>query len=104
MIYYSSTAEKKFIEFFAEQLGNKNILRLLENNDVISQKDASEIGTFFWKMVDRSVELNETQECPWPEGYEFWSEKVLQSVAAFLKKSGYENALQEQPVSKSNPL
>ncbi len=94
MILYSYPEEKEYVLFFSEKLGNKTIPELLESNLPISKDDAYNISIFFWAMIDLSVELNNSQECPWPEGYEFWSEKVLQSVAAFLKKSGYGNALQ----------
>jgi hypothetical protein len=95
MISYSFPEEKEFILFFSEKTGNKNIPHLLESNAPISKEDADNISNFFWKMIDLSVELQNSQECQWPEGYEFWAEKVLQSVAAFLKKSGYEQSLHE---------
>lgn len=95
MISYSYPEEKEYILFFAEKIGNKAIPELLESNTPISKDDAYNISIFFWKMIDLSVELSNSQECPWPEGYEFWSEKVLQSFAAFLKKSGYGTSLQE---------
>lgn len=95
MISYSYPEEKEYVLFFAEKLGNKIVPELLESEAPISDDDAYKISAFFWDMIDLSVELNNSQECPWPEGYEFWSEKILQSFAAFLKKSGYENSLQE---------
>ena len=95
MISYSFPEEKEFIVFFAEKNGDTGIPALLEGSERISKTQADQIGRFFWRMIDFSVELNESQECPWPEGYGFWSEKVLQSVAAFLKNSGYENSLHE---------
>lgn len=93
MISYSFPEEKEFIVFFSEKMGEQTILLLLESGAPLSKEDADKISTFFWRMIDLSVELQNSQECPWPEGYEFWSEKVLQSFAAFLKKSGYEKAL-----------
>lgn len=95
MISYSYPEEKEYILFLSERIGNRKVPELLESSVPISKDDAYEISIFFWEMIDLSVELNNSQECPWPEGYEFWSEKVLQSIAAFLKKSGYGNALQE---------
>ena len=61
-------------------------------NNTHKSKDSC---NFFWKMIDEAVSLNESEECPWPEGYEFWSEKILQSTTAFLKKSGYESIFSE---------
>ncbi len=95
MISYSYPEESEYILFFAEKIGNNKIPELLEGSAPISQEDAHNISVFFWKMIDLSVELNNSHECPWPEGYEFWSEKVLQSVDAFLKKAGYGSALKE---------
>lgn len=95
MISYKFPEEREFILFFSERLGDNSILGLLENSEPITQGEAKRISIFFWKMIDVAVELQAGDECPWPEGYEFWSEKVLQSIAAFLKKSGYEKVLSE---------
>lgn len=95
MISYSYPEEKEFIAFFSEKIGEPSIPKLLESNASISREEAIKISVFFWKMIDLGVELQNTEECPWPEGYEFWSEKVLQSVAAFLKQSGHGTVLRE---------
>lgn len=100
MISYSFPEEREFVEFFAEKIGDADVAELLEGNEPISKAQADKISVFFWRMIDLSAELNDTQECPWPEGYEFWSEKVLQSMVAFLKKSGYENALHDASLNK----
>ena len=101
MISYNFPEEKEFIAFLAEKIGDSDIPELLEGSKSISKEQAVRISRFFWRMIDLSVELNGSQDCPWPEGYEFWSEKVLQSVAAFLKNSGYENSLHEAAHNKS---
>lgn len=100
MISYSFPEEKEFILFFAEKIGDKSIPALLDGSEPITLDEAKRIGVFFWKMIDLAVELQSSEECPWPEGYEFWSEKVLQSITAFLKKSGYENVLGEASTHK----
>lgn len=101
MISYSFPEEKEFILFFSKKMGNQSIPLLLEKSAPITQEEAEIISVFFWKMIDLAVDLQNSEECPWPEGYEFWSEKVLQSIAAFLKNSGYENILNEASKSKN---
>ena len=91
MIIYKFPEEKEFINFFSTRLGQEFIPNLLEKSEPINKEEAILISNFFWKMIDEAVSLNDTEECPWPEGYEFWAEKILQSTAAFLKKSGYES-------------
>lgn len=94
-------AEKEFILFFSKKMDNQSIPSLLEKSAPITQEEAEIISVFFWKIIDLAVDLQNSEECPWPEGYEFWSEKVLQSIAAFLKSSGYENILNEASKSKN---
>ncbi|HEY8939086.1 MAG TPA: hypothetical protein VIM59_02810 [Cellvibrio sp.] len=95
MISYKFPEEKAFILFFSEKIGDQSIPSLLDSSTPITHDDAKRISVFFWKMIDLAVELQQREECPWPEGYEFWSEKVLQSITAFLKKSGYDRVLSE---------
>ena len=101
MISYRFPEEKEFVLFFSKKFGDQSIPELLEKSGPISLDEAKRISVFFWKMIDEAVDLQTTGECPWPEGYEFWSEKVLQSVAAFLKKSGHENILSEVSNNKN---
>jgi len=101
MISYSYPEEREFINFFSEKTNSPSIPLLLESRTHISKAEAETISMFFWEMIDLAVELQNGEECPWPEGYEFWSEKVLQSIAAFLKQSGYEKALTEASKNRS---
>jgi hypothetical protein len=87
--------EKEFILFFSKRLGDDSIPSVLEKSDPITLYEAQKLGDFFWRMIDDAVSLQDAEDCPWPEGYEFWSEKVLQSMAAFLKNSGYEKVLSD---------
>ncbi len=95
MISYKFPEEREFILFFSERMGDKSILALLENSESLTLDEAKKISVIFWRMIDEAVDIKDSEECTWPEGYEFWSEKVLQSIAAFLKKSGYEKVLNE---------
>lgn len=93
MISYKFPEEKEFILFFSEKMGDQSLVSLLESTVPITQNEAKRISIFSWSMIDLAVALQQDEECPWPEGYEFWSEKVLQSITAFLKKSGYDRVL-----------
>lgn len=83
MISYKFPEEKAFILVFSKRLGDESIPSLLEKSDPITLYEAQKLGEFFWRMIDDAVSLQDAEDCPWPEGYEFWSEKVLQSMAAF---------------------
>lgn len=95
MIFYKFPEEKEFILFFSKKLSDESIPSLLEKSEPITLYEAEKISEFFWKMIDKAVDLQDVEECPWPEGYEFWFEQVLQSTVAFLKNSGYEKVLSE---------
>ena len=101
MIFYKFPEEKEFILFFSKKLEDEHIPSLLEKSEPITLNEAQKIGEFFWRMIDSAANLQDVDECPWPEGYEFWSEKILQSTAAFLKKSGYEKILSDASKNKN---
>ena len=100
MICYEFPEEKEFILFFANRFGDESIPSLLEKSDPITLHEAQKLGDFFWRMIDDAVSLQDAEDRPWPEGYEFWSEKVLQLMAAFLKNLGYEKVLSDASKNK----
>jgi len=89
MILYRFPEEKEFIEFFAKRIGEPSKITLLDGDAPLTEKNAEELSHFFWKMIDAAVELEAKEDSPWPEGCEFWNEKVMYSLMACLKQSGY---------------
>jgi hypothetical protein len=60
MIEYPFKEEKDYAIFYAESLGQKNILEILGCGVVKSKEEAEDLSLFFWDMVDKSIE-NEKQ-------------------------------------------
>ncbi|MFO1369453.1 MAG: hypothetical protein U1F46_10700 [Marinagarivorans sp.] len=92
MITYKFPEEKKYIIHFAEKMGDKKIIHILESGKVESAQDAEYLSLFFWRMVDRSIE-DDVHNIPrlFSESNEFWNEKIMYSIAGYLQRAGYEH-------------
>ncbi len=91
MIEYRFDEEIKYATHYASKLDDKVALEILERGDVRSSTEAVSLCTFFWKMVDSSIEDEKKEvRLPWSEGAEFWNEKLMYSFSGYLEKSGYE--------------
>jgi hypothetical protein len=89
MIKYQFPEEKEFILFFAKKLGAETIEKIINNNQILTKEEAEEFSKFYWNMVDCSIELEKTGNFPWPEGSEFWCEKVSHSMSGFINRAGF---------------
>ena len=92
MIEYKFIEEPDYIQYFAKKLNDKRALELLDKGEVKNSDDAIYLSNFFWRMVDKSIEEEQSGiELPWPEGAEFWNEKLMNSISGYLQRAGYEN-------------
>jgi hypothetical protein len=89
MMKYQFPEEKEFILFFAKKLGAESIEKILNNDQILTEKEAEEFSYFYWKMVDSSIELEKSEHFPWPEGSEFWCEKAAHSMSGFINRAGF---------------
>ncbi|MES2823235.1 MAG: hypothetical protein V4732_06525 [Pseudomonadota bacterium] len=89
MIKYKFPEEKEFILYFSKKLKDESIERILSEQNVLTEEDAKHLSYFYWRMIDCSIAIEEKEELPWPEGAEFWSEKVMYSISGFIKRSGF---------------
>ncbi|WP_370979078.1 hypothetical protein [Agaribacterium sp. ZY112] len=100
MITYKFPEEKEYAEFYAKKLADDLSLKFLQDGLVSDKAQAEHICSFFWAMVDASIEdENSGVELQWSEGAEFWNEKVMNSISARLEALGYEDEW-EQEVDK----
>ena len=56
---------------------------------VIDETAALHISEFFWTMVDSSINCTKEKKYPWPDGAEFWNEKILTSLSGSLERLGF---------------
>lgn len=92
MIEYKFKEEKEYIIYYAQKLGDKKAIELIKAGIVSNSNDALYLSEFFWRMVDSSIEDEDREiELPWSEGAEFWNEKIMNSLSAYLDRNGYES-------------
>ncbi|OZG71002.1 hypothetical protein BTA51_23135 [Hahella sp. CCB-MM4] len=90
MIEFKYNQEHQFAMYFANALNDEIALKILSTGNVDSPVDARQLSLFFWKMVDKSIEM-ETSGVgfPWTERAEYWTEKLYNTLGGFLENIGY---------------
>lgn len=77
--------------YYAKKLNDDATIKILELGEVKNSNEATHLSEFFWKIVDASIEdEKQDTELPWREGAEFWNEKIMNSLSAYLERAGYE--------------
>ncbi len=95
-ITYKFSEELEFAKHYAEKLNDKITLSILDSGEVKNAKEARHLSSFFWNMVNKSIEdHNNKILLPWPEGSEFWNEKLMYSISGYLERVGFENEWEE---------
>ena len=95
-IIYKFPEEIEFAKHYAEKLNDELTLSILNAGEVKNSAEARHLSMFFWNMVDRSIEDRDNKvHLPWPEGGEFWSEKLLYSFSGYLERAGFEDEWEE---------
>jgi len=91
MIEYKFDEEKEYILHYANKLHDNRALDILNSGNINSMKKQY-ISQYFWRMVDSSIEDEDAGiELPWPEGAEFWNEKIMNTLSGYLERTGYES-------------
>ncbi len=87
MIPWKIQAEKEIVIFYANILEDKFPLKIIEKNEINSKEEALHFAEFFWKMVQKS---NEVQYEGNAINCEYLLEKVIITLMAYFRSSGYE--------------
>jgi hypothetical protein len=92
MISYRLEQEKEVFIHFAELLNDDKAKFILEAGEVTDDEEARYLSQFFWRVVNKSVEIKQNND-PWPfeNGGEFWLEKLHNSIGGYLERAGYED-------------
>ncbi|WNO10600.1 hypothetical protein [Teredinibacter sp. KSP-S5-2] len=90
MIKYRYSEELEIATYYAKKLHDDAVLSILKNGTVENSADAVRLSEFFWNMVDASI-IDEQKDValPWPEGAEYWNEKIMTSISGYLENAGY---------------
>jgi len=87
MIGWKINEEKDMVLYYAKLLNDEETIKIIERNEIHGKNEALHVAEFFWKMVEKSNELqykNDPVEC------EFLLEKVINTFMAYFRSSGYE--------------
>ncbi len=96
MIEYRFEEELAYAKHYANKLEDGVVEKILSSGEVKNNDEALRLSSFFWKMVDASIEDEENKtKLPWVEGAEFWNEKLMYSLSGYLERSGYESEWDE---------
>ncbi|MGN0920197.1 MAG: hypothetical protein ACI4NJ_00570 [Cellvibrio sp.] len=91
MITYRFSEESAYINYYAIKLDDQKALAILARKQVDNADEATYLSEFFWRMVDASiVDESNGLQLPWPEGAEFWNEKLMNSISGYLEQAGYQ--------------
>lgn len=92
MITHRFEQEKEVFIYFADQLGDHKAKAIIQSGMVNDANEARYLSQFFWRAVNKSVDIKDNKE-PWPfeSGGEFWLEKLHNSIGGYLERAGYED-------------
>lgn len=88
MIEYSYSEEREVALHFSELLKNEKAKLIIIKGTVSSNEEAVILSKFFWDMVNKSAEGDVGLPCKGSSQY--WTEKLYNSIGAYLENSGYE--------------
>ena len=87
MIPWKMQEEKEMVAFYATMLDDKLTLAIIEKNEISSKLEALHFAEFFWKMVQKSNEIQYEGDAI---NCEYLLEKVIITLMAYFRSSGYE--------------
>ena len=87
MIPYNLPQEKETILRYADILGDELTKNIIERDALQSKEEAVHLAKFFWEMVNASNEEDKKTS----EGSEYILEKIIITLMAFFRSSGYED-------------
>lgn len=87
MIEYKFPEEKDLLLTYAARLGDARVEAILARGTVETDADARMLARFFWRMVDASLNAENSQ---------IWHERIHDTLCAALGKAGYGDVWEEE--------
>ena len=91
--FTESTQNAKILALhYAKKIGDDFFILFLNSKvEINSPQDAIVVTTFFWKMIDLSIEDNEDGiSVEGIDDLEFWMHKLFNKISGYLEKIGFE--------------
>ncbi len=97
MIKYKFSEEKKILLHYAQKLNQENITAILLKDQIDTAKEAKELASFFWVMVDQTVIDSENGTVVEGEkNLAAWCEYIMQSLRSHFVATGYLRTWEEE--------
>jgi len=94
VIDYRFPQEKDVALILARALADEAAIALIERGYVNSLEEAVYLSQFFWRMVD--IAAKGDVQVPFDGSANFWTEKLYNSIGAYLKSAGYAKAWNDE--------
>ena len=96
MIIFKYPEEKMYFQRFSQELSNPLALSLLSGSDIANAEQATTLSLLFWAIVAKSIAAEKCNELDdFPEGAEFWNEKLMNSISGYLERMGFDQQWDE---------
>ncbi len=94
MIEYCYDEERIVALFLSKILHDELAKNIIEKGGVSSTEEAVHLSKFFWRMVN--ISATEDIELPCEGSTQYWTEKLYNSIGAYLENAGYEKEWNEE--------
>jgi len=95
MIKYKFPEEKEIALHYARLLNDKEALLILEKNYVENKTEAKALASFYWAMVNKTVEEDHQGIKRNLNDIDMWLEYLCNTFYIYLSNEGYENEWEE---------
>lgn len=90
MIKYKYPEEQKILLHYAQQFNDQETLTILEKGYLENASEAQHLASFFWKMVDQTVEdVDQGKTVAGHTDLEAWCEYIMQTLRSYFIASGF---------------
>lgn len=97
MIEYKHTAEKQILLHYANSIRDADVISILENGEIKNSVQAHQLASFFWKMVDLTVDdADQGKAIAGQTNLESWCEDILQTLRYHYIETGYMQIWEEE--------
>ena|SRR6187402_2620709 len=97
MIEYRQPEEKQILLHYANFIQDADVVAILNNGELKSAVQARQLASFFWKMVDLTVEdADQGKAIAGQTNLESWCEDILQTLRYHYIETGYMQIWEEE--------
>jgi len=97
MIEYRHSAEKEILLHYANYVQDTAVLKILARGGIENSTEARQLASFFWKMVDLTVEDADNENTVAGQtNLGGWCEDIMQTLRYHFTETGYMTEWEEE--------